>query len=98
MEHGRKRPSLETLIALANVFNVSIEYLIGESDDETPVSFQGLFTRCFMQRLSMVNPSFAYDSIYKNTSLSFDNACVIAGKLNISLDYLAGFSDEQALR
>lgn len=35
MEHGRKKPSLDMVIALADYFGVSIDYLIGRSDDPT---------------------------------------------------------------
>ena len=32
MEHGRANPSMKTLIALADYFGVSTDYLIGRSD------------------------------------------------------------------
>lgn len=32
-EYGTVRPSLETLIALADYFEVSLDYLVGRSDD-----------------------------------------------------------------
>lgn len=32
-EYGTVRPSLDILIALADYFNVSIDYLVGRSDD-----------------------------------------------------------------
>lgn len=32
-EYGTVRPSLETLIALADYFGVSLDYLVGRSDD-----------------------------------------------------------------
>lgn len=31
-EYGTVRPSLDTLIALADFFNVSLDYLVGRSD------------------------------------------------------------------
>ncbi len=35
IEYGTARPSLDTLIALADYFNVSLDYLVGRSDDLT---------------------------------------------------------------
>lgn len=34
-ENGNKKPSLDALIALANFFDVSMDYLVGRSDDPT---------------------------------------------------------------
>ena len=33
MESGSRSPSVEVLIALADYFNVSLDYLVGRSDD-----------------------------------------------------------------
>ena len=33
LEHARVNPSVPTLIALADLFNVSLDYLCGRSDD-----------------------------------------------------------------
>ncbi|WP_231493536.1 helix-turn-helix domain-containing protein [Alicyclobacillus macrosporangiidus] len=35
-EQGQRSPNMETLIALADFFDVSIDYLVGRSDDPTP--------------------------------------------------------------
>jgi transcriptional regulator with XRE-family HTH domain len=33
MENGKRATTLENLVALANFFNVSLDYLVGRSDD-----------------------------------------------------------------
>lgn len=33
---GRKDPTAQTLVAIADFFNVSLDYLVGRSDDPTP--------------------------------------------------------------
>lgn len=35
LEHSRGNPSIFTAIALADYFNVSLDYLVGRSDDPT---------------------------------------------------------------
>ena len=35
MESGSRSPSVEVLCALADYFNVSLDYLVGRSDDPT---------------------------------------------------------------
>lgn len=35
LEKGKRAPSFEVLIAIADHFNVSIDYLVGRSDDPT---------------------------------------------------------------
>ena len=36
-ENGTHQPSIETLIHLAEIFNVSVDYIIGLTDIKTPV-------------------------------------------------------------
>lgn len=33
LEHGRKKPSIDIACALADYFDVSLDYLVGRSDD-----------------------------------------------------------------
>lgn len=35
LEAGRCKPSFDTLIALADCFNVSLDYLVGRTEEET---------------------------------------------------------------
>ncbi len=38
-ESGTRTPSFQTLSVIANVFNTSVEYLTGQSDDPKPISY-----------------------------------------------------------
>jgi len=38
-EYGTVRPSLDTLLVLADYFNVTLDYLVGRSDDGTPPNY-----------------------------------------------------------
>lgn len=35
LEKGRRMPSIEVLVAIADYFSVSLDYLVGRSDDPT---------------------------------------------------------------
>ena len=35
LENSKKKPGLDTLLALADYFDVSLDYLVGRSDDPT---------------------------------------------------------------
>lgn len=37
-ESGKKNPSRENLVKLAELYGVAVDYLLGRSDDETPVT------------------------------------------------------------
>jgi transcriptional regulator with XRE-family HTH domain len=41
-ENGNTQPSIEQLIALANYFGVSVDYLIGNSDDLGVISYKSM--------------------------------------------------------
>lgn len=43
-ESGIKIPSRENLTKLANLYNVSVDYLLGRSDEELPVTDESLST------------------------------------------------------
>lgn len=40
-ENGKTQPSIEQLIALARFYDVSVDYLIGNSDDSGIISYRG---------------------------------------------------------
>ena len=41
-ETGRREPDIETLKILAEYFNVSVDYLLGNSDNPTPIDQKSL--------------------------------------------------------
>ena len=104
-------PSLQSLIKFADYFNVSIPYLLGESDDDyfeksaNPVSFrerletlvQEKNTKYSVMAHKMTFPeNYFYDWIRTNTRPSLDYLKEIAKYFKVSVDYLLGRADERS--
>lgn len=109
IESGQRAASIEVLCALADYFDVTTDYLIGRSNDSTPVSFHSDWEDRFRESLADLLPSLdrtdLYDA-YINISdlesiadgeapLTLHRACDIADQLGISLDYLMGRTENQ---
>lgn len=54
-EQGNTQPSIEQLIELARFFSVSVDYLIGNSDDEGYIKIQEVISRDDIATLHTVN-------------------------------------------
>lgn len=54
-EQGNTQPSIEQLIELARFFGVSVDYLIGNSDDEGYIKIQEVMSRDDIATLHTVN-------------------------------------------
>lgn len=54
-EQGNTQPSIEQLIELARFFGVSVDYLIGNSDDEGYIKIQEVMSRDDVATLHTVN-------------------------------------------
>lgn len=54
-EQGNTQPSIEQLIELARFFGVSVDYLIGNSDDEGYIKIQEVLSRDDIATLHTVN-------------------------------------------
>ena len=107
-EYGEREPSYQKLIALADYFDVSLDYLAGRSDDDTPLSFHSDWENTFRERLGEILPTLdpidLYDAgvdvgylesvAFEDHFLNFHAACDIADELGMSLDYLVGRSDD----
>jgi len=107
-ESRRRKPAFDILISLASYFDVSLDYLVGRSDNPTKVSFSSSWEECFRERLSEILPNFDrvdlldggvdiefLEAIADNKHyLTFHDACGIADELGVSLDYLVGLSDD----
>lgn len=93
MEAGSRMPSFEVLEAIADTFNVNIDFLIGHSDS-------GEFSRVFRDSLAAIlenedraDLERAGVDIYEATlivegalPLSFDDACTLAEQLGETID------------
>lgn len=49
-EYDRREPDNETLVKLANLFEVSVDYLLGKTDDSSPSTFD--VAKSFYENLS----------------------------------------------
>lgn len=49
-EYDKREPDNETLVKLANLFDVSLDYLLGKTDDSTPSTFD--VAKSFYESLS----------------------------------------------
>ena len=107
LEKGKRSPSFEVLCALAEYFDVSIDYLVGRSDDDAPTSFHSQWECDFRRNLAdtlihlenadleaaYVDIDF-YNRIADGSApLTFCTACDIADELGVSLDFLIGRTD-----
>lgn len=54
-EQGNTQPSIEQLIELARFFGVSVDYLIGNSDDEGYIKIQEVLSKDDVATLHTVN-------------------------------------------
>ena len=55
-EQGNTQPSIEQLIELARFFSVSVDYLIGNSDDEGYIKIQEVLSKNDVPTLHNVHP------------------------------------------
>jgi len=108
LEKCRRSPSFEVLCALADYFDVSTDYLIGRSNDDTPMSFHSEWEEAFRERFAeeyrncdsadleaaCIDREFCEQIIDGTAPLRFHTACDLADELGVSLDYLVGRTDK----
>lgn len=108
-ERGTRRPTYETLTAMAAVFNVSLDYLLSNSNEKqantaSALSADGYYQK-YQERLSSVltdyNISeeyfFEQTGISINKEPSIDDLIKISQTFHISVDYLLGFSKKKLI-
>ena len=103
-------PKPRTIVRLADYFNISIPYLLGESDDEyfsktnTPSNFNERFcSLCKKQNISHYRASqdCHFDKSYisrwlnKNQLPSFELLDILCDYFHVSIDYILGRTDEE---
>jgi len=106
-ENSRKKPSVDLLLSFAYFFDVSVDYLIGRTDDDTPVSCVSDYENNFRRILRTLLPQIDVDTLeffYINIGeleriasstghISLDRVCKIASLLGLSLDSITGYSN-----
>ena len=104
-EPGEREPSMSVLISLAKYFDVTLDYLVGLSDDS-----DGVITVELNERLKQLRKTHsvtqvqvaagcgmaerAYQRIEAGNKPSYDALISLAKYFDVSLDYLAGLSDD----
>lgn len=105
-------PSLKTLIKIADKVNVSLPYLLGETDNtefylsETPTTFHARLEQLANEKgekySAIANKMpFAYNSIYEwirtGCLPSLEYVKPLAEYFNVSVDYLLGRTDDRTI-
>ncbi len=106
-------PTVPLLIRIADFFNVSIDYLIGNTDNDTFIKAER--TKTFQERLYELRIESNIPTIYKlaelihihrnniaqwnnhNSIPLIDDVELIADYFNVSIDYLLGRTDDRTL-
>lgn len=104
-------PKTSTLIRIANYFNISIEFIIGNTDDEQFEKSQHpvLFKERLMQLQKEKNISTVYElakivHIHRNNIAQWnklncipliDDIIIVADYFDVSIDYLLGRTDDR---
>lgn len=104
----KKGVSSFSLAKIADYLDCSVDYLLGRTNDDTPMSFHSKWEDDFRQRLDYLLGTYDssdiqdagidtvyYDAILSgNMPLTLNAACNIADELGVSLDFLFGRTDE----
>ena len=105
---GTRVPSLPVMIKLADIFNCSMDYLLGFSDNYGNKSYKScppfkeqlhIFLEHFntnkyqFQKKTHINESIIYDWQRGKHIPSIDNIVVIADTYNCSIDFVIGRGD-----
>ena len=104
-------PSVPILMRIADFFDISVEYLMGNTDDSNFV--QAEYPTTFQQRLSELRTENKISTVYKLADLihihrnniaqwnkhasipSFEDVEIIADYFKVSIDYLLGRTDDR---
>lgn len=105
-------PKTPSLIRIADYFNVSVEYLIGNTDDE--YFARSLHPKSFLERLEELRIEYKIKTRYElaqkllihrnniaewyklNCLPLIDDLLIIAGYFEVSVDYLLGRTDDKS--
>ena len=96
-----------SLAKIADYLDCSLDYLVGRSDDDTPMSFHSEWEDTFRERFAeeyancdsadleaaYIDRSFCEQIIDGTAPLRFHTACDLADELGVSIDYLIGRTD-----
>lgn len=108
MEHGRSKTTLDKAILLADYFDVSLDYLVGRTNNYYSFSHISNWEKNFIHNLTEIIPTLDTDDVIAagidmefwekiidgSIRPSLDDVCNIANDLGMSFDYLVGLTEE----
>lgn len=106
-EAKHREPSIQTLLEIANYFNVTVDYLVGNSEYKTPYEKElysyGIFTKDTLNNISkrnvshisILNALLCSDDFYNFLSLLYGYASIPVDILDSYRKILSGFPGNQ---
>lgn len=96
VENARRAYDIEVYISLARELNISLDYIFGRTDDETPYKPANGF-KTYYERIKDITDEGTLETL-ELKKRSTEARLVIADKLKVPLDYLCGLTDETKIK
>ncbi len=95
VENARRAYDIEVYIALARELDISLDYIFGRTDVETPYTPINRF-RTYYERIKAITDEGTLETL-ELKKRSTEARLIIADKLKVPMDYLCGLTDETSI-